>query len=271
MISIRKRLMGGYALLTGFIIIQAGIAFHYLDQSEALISRAVQQDFGNSLVLARIANDGEKLQRLEKEVFLHITDRDKLQSYRDLWQETFRSLRQQVNAINGDKTQHWTAADRVEGKSWESALDDYELGFNLVMDQIETRKLKDTLSANLAIRASNEKFEPLLRGASLRMRAGHQRAQQSADEIRSNFEVVYMVLSTILGGGIVLALALTVLVPRSIARPLKDLTDAAEAMSTGKLDTVVPRSNGIELAALADVLERMRISQKTLMDRLRSS
>lgn len=271
MISIRKRLMRGYALLTGFIIIQAGITFHYLGQSEVLVNRAVQQDFNNSIVLAHIANDGEKLRRFEKEVFLHISDRDKRQGYRDQWLETYRSLRQQVGAIIQDKTQRWSAADLAEVKHWESALDEYELGFNLVMDQIETRQLKDTISANLAIRASNDKFDPLLRGATVRMRASHQRAQQSAAEIGSNFEVVYTVLATILAAGVALALALTVLVPRSIARPLQGLTEAAEAMSTGKLDTSVPRSNGVELAALADVLERMRISQKTLMDRLRSA
>jgi len=57
-------------------------------------------------------------------------------------------------------------------------------------------------------------------------------------------------------------------VGRSISRPIKDLTLAAEKISMGQMDHPITVKSGGEVQALAQSLERMRFSINTAMDRL---
>jgi HAMP domain-containing protein len=57
-------------------------------------------------------------------------------------------------------------------------------------------------------------------------------------------------------------------VGRSISRPIKDLTSAAEKISKGEMDHPITVKSGGEIGELARSLERMRFSINTAMDRL---
>jgi nitrate/nitrite-specific signal transduction histidine kinase len=58
-------------------------------------------------------------------------------------------------------------------------------------------------------------------------------------------------------------------VPASISSPIEALTRSAHDMSTGNLDRPVTITGSPEFKDLADTLERMRVSQKMLMERLK--
>ncbi len=57
-------------------------------------------------------------------------------------------------------------------------------------------------------------------------------------------------------------------VGRSISRPIKDLTSAAEKISMGEMDHPIAVKSGGEIGELARSLERMRFSINSAMDRL---
>jgi len=63
---------------------------------------------------------------------------------------------------------------------------------------------------------------------------------------------------------------LAVVITRSITLPLAKLVSVSDKISTGELDTPVPITAKDEIGELAESMERMRISIKALVERMRS-
>ena len=63
---------------------------------------------------------------------------------------------------------------------------------------------------------------------------------------------------------------LAVVITRSITIPLAKLVSVSDKISTGELDTPVPTTAKDEIGELAESMERMRISIKALVERMRS-
>jgi len=64
-------------------------------------------------------------------------------------------------------------------------------------------------------------------------------------------------------------LALAVWFGRRLVRPVLALTEAVNRISLGRLDAPIPRQDGDELADLAESVERLRVSLKLALSRLR--
>jgi methyl-accepting chemotaxis protein len=68
----------------------------------------------------------------------------------------------------------------------------------------------------------------------------------------------------------ILGVLLAVTITRSITVPLANLVKVSDKISTGELDTPVPLAAKDEIGELAESMERMRISIKALVERMRS-
>ncbi len=84
--------------------------------------------------------------------------------------------------------------------------------------------------------------------------------------IRTTFRnTLLMVMAGILGVSLLIVyLAISVTMT-----PLKNLTAAANDLADGKIDTEIAKTSSDELGQLADVLERLRLSLKKSMEKLR--
>jgi methyl-accepting chemotaxis protein len=68
----------------------------------------------------------------------------------------------------------------------------------------------------------------------------------------------------------VVGAVLAIVITRSITIPLANLVKVSDKISTGELDTMVPVAAKDEIGELAESMERMRISIKALIERMRS-
>ena len=68
----------------------------------------------------------------------------------------------------------------------------------------------------------------------------------------------------------VVGAVLAIVITRSITIPLANLVKVSDKISTGELDTPVPVAAKDEIGELAESMERMRISIKALIERMRS-
>ncbi len=73
--------------------------------------------------------------------------------------------------------------------------------------------------------------------------------------------IILAVMATLGGLGIIF-------LTRTISDPIKLLTEAAERISLGEIDTAIDVKGSGEIADLATSLERMRFSIKTAIERL---
>ncbi|MEE8482660.1 MAG: HAMP domain-containing protein [Acidiferrobacterales bacterium] len=268
--GIRQKLIIGFGLIVLFLLGQSAITVHYVSKSKNLVTNAIQKDFNASNAISRIAIEGQKLRRYEKEFFIYANNTVKREKYVGEWDDAFINLASMLKDILEDTSGNWSDADKVEIGKWDKALKDYGEGFKIVVANVNAGYIKGTLDANTAIQDAKNKFKVLLKGASKGGQQKFESASSSAREIENNFKIVNLVIMVASGASIVLVIILLVVVPAAITKPIAELTRAAEVMSTGNLSSPVPKIGGSEFAGLRDTLERMRISQKTLIQRTKS-
>jgi methyl-accepting chemotaxis protein len=93
-------------------------------------------------------------------------------------------------------------------------------------------------------------------------------AQQNTSELMAPQRQTLMVgLALLLAAALVVGL-IAVLASKLLVRPIVEMTRAAERMSMGELDSVIPPKGTDEIASLAKALERLRRSMVAAMNRL---
>lgn len=267
--SIRGKLMSGFGLMLLFIIGQSAVTYFYFQNNESLVRQAINQDFKASTEIAKIAVAGQQLRRYEKEYFIYVDNVDKRRSYSKKFNDSSAKLKAVVDGVLNDRTDTWSFSDKQEVRRWKEALDTYGRGFNEVTNKVERGEIATTLGANAAIQDAKNAFRTLLKGAAKGGDAKYQNAEATRTQIAKNLEIVNYVLIAASAAGIVLVLVLMLTIPGSISKPIEALNEAAMKMSTGDLDQKVPSSGTVEFKDLAKTLERMRISQKLMVDQLK--
>lgn len=271
MTSLRFRLTAGLVVLLVFIVGQAAVTYYYIANSERLVTSAIGSDFGASAEIGRIVNEGQKIRRIEKEFFIYLGDPGKRAKYRSEWKESFDKLKETVTAVAGNTAGVWTEADVTEAGRWREALDFYGDGFDLVAADAEAGRITSVGQANEAIQEAKERFRTLLDGATRAGDARYAYAQDAARAIAGNFRMLDLMLGALAAGGLIVVGLLIVVLPPAVTRPIAALAQSARNMSTGDLDRPVPATGIAEFSELSEALERSRISQKTVIERLRSA
>lgn len=268
--SINSKLRKSFMLVILFFLVQSGVTFFYIANSKRLVDEAVDRSFEQSQFILQLALDGQKLRRYEKEYFIYINNVRKRDKYFKEWSEAKESIQRRMTRATQHEPGLWTEEDRVEFSLWQQSLDFYSNGFQSVHRRAEAGSLTDTMEANEAIAQAKNEFRIFLEGTDKLAKTKLAHAHQAAINIDTNFKIVYISISVISVLGIMLLFALLKLIPRSITSPVDVLTDAAAKMSKGDLNQKIEPSPVKEFKLLSETLERMRISQKTLIDRMMS-
>ena len=270
MLTLKAKLMFGFSLILVFMIGQSVVTYFYVSTSEALVTQAINKDFNASIAISRIAIEGNKLRRYEKEFFVYADNPEKRAKYHQEWRGSYNKLKTELDDAVSNKSGVWSRIDTQEVQTWVDAHRSYGAGFEEVVAQVEAGEIQGTLAANAAIQDAKNKFRVLLSGAAKGGATKLAGAEVTAVQIKENSNLVNLIVIFAATAGTVLVLVLLVVIPTSVAKPIETLAKAAQIMSMGNLDTPVPPTGGAEFKQLRDTLERMRISQKTFMARFRS-
>lgn len=268
--SIHSKLASGFALIIIFLLIQGGITFFYASKSNKLVNQAIDSSFQQSQFVSQLSIDGQKLRRYEKEYFIYVNVDHKREKYFKEWSEARDSIHNRLTTSINDTSGRWSLYDRNEMEVWKQSLIAYSDGFNAVNQMVLGDELRDPISANAEIRDAKNEFRTYLSGTDKLGQEKLNEAKKYAEEIDADFSMLYMIISATSAAGIVLLITLLQLIPRSISKPVKELTEAATLMSKGDLNQEINPSKIKEFKSLSETLERMRMSQKTLIDRMLS-
>jgi methyl-accepting chemotaxis protein len=91
------------------------------------------------------------------------------------------------------------------------------------------------------------------------------------DSVASSFNRLWSVVGVTVGLGLLLAAFLAWRLPRAVTQPVAALTEAVEKMSKGDLEQSIGVTQIKEFAGLSTALERMRVAQRTLVQRMRAA
>jgi methyl-accepting chemotaxis protein len=92
-----------------------------------------------------------------------------------------------------------------------------------------------------------------------------------ADVASEGFNRVFYGVMATVAIGVLIALILIFKLPNAVTKPLEALTGAVENLSKGKLDAKIDSGGVAEFEGLSKALERMRIGQRALVNRMRAA
>jgi CHASE3 domain sensor protein len=269
MMSIRKKLQIGFTLILAFVLIQATVTFLSIAQSERLVRQAIDNDFNASVEISRIGIEAQKLRRFEKELLIYVGSPSARDKYFADWKSAHAQIKTMVDRIVDNRDGKWSPEDGAKAREWRTSLDAYGDGFVRVVQAAGSGQITSTIQGNDAVREAKDAFRVLLDGTSQGGDEKFQQALKSEQAITARFWIVYIVLGVSALAGFGLVALMLMVVPASISSPIEALTRSAHDMSTGNLDRPVTITGSPEFKDLADTLERMRVSQKMLMERLK--
>lgn len=267
--SIRSKLFASFFMVLLIVLGLGGIAYYFTETTSAEVANVIDRDFNGSIAVFELAVLGQKIRRYEKEYFMYIGNAEKQNKYENEWTQTFNSIKEKLGVIYENKNGRWALADLNVFLAWEKSADAYGKGFKDVIRQVDEGKLTNTLDANAAVQDAKNAFRTFVNGTIEFANKKYADASVSQQRIEKRADLLRLVIIVSVASGVVLCMLLLTVVPRSITKPIKMLSEAADNMSLGNLDVQVPTKVGIkDFINLAQTLERMRVSQKAFLARM---
>lgn len=268
--SIKLLLQVGFVTLFAFILLQSSILYWIMNQNSTQVDNAINGDFSSSLLISRMAIEANKLRRYEKEYFIYIGNQEKMAKYENEWEKSYNNLEMMLDqALHQDKGQ-WSPSELNTVESWLVSLKGYGHGFQRVLEKVKEGILTDTLSANHAIVNAKKRFKILLNGTELGGEQRYNKASAAIQVIEKNNKILMIALIGTTLAVLLIVLIMLFKIPSAINGSIKTLSESANTISMGNLDEMIPIYKiKNEFLTIAHSLERMRISQKTFVDKLK--
>jgi methyl-accepting chemotaxis protein len=270
-VNIRTKLFVGISTILILLAAQATVVYVFLERNHELASGSVVRSFEQSVQVAQIAIEGQKLRRFEKEYFIYVANDEKRAKYDREWHESYDKLGQMLRQLERSQTYSPPSRDKLPVLVWRQAYLRYGDEFEKVIRSVNSGRITTTSDANFAIQAGKNAFRELLDGATKGGDVKYGEALITVNDLAANSSLMRSVVLGVCAANMVIALVLLIVVPRSITRPIASLSEAAHKMSTGHLGEAVPTPRISEFAELGRTLERLRVSQKIMIERLSSA
>jgi hypothetical protein len=273
--SIRGKIVAGFLIMLAFVVAQFFLVDHYLGRSRAQVELAINHNYAASSMLSELTITGQAIRRYEKEYFIYHDDKDGSAKYAKEWDDTYRKIEKHLALMKKDANDVFSKAETQEFDLWESELAIYgsemrkiRSGVEQALAQVPPAALS-TRELNAQIKIGKDRFATLLKGATTMERRKAAEASASAAAIAADFATLETALLWVVGGGVVLVTLLLVTLPGAITNPIDSLVSAADSMSKGRLEDSIASAGISEFVTLEKALERMRITQLAMIERMK--
>jgi methyl-accepting chemotaxis protein len=300
--SIRSMLLAGLAIIALLFLVQAALlAWGQRNMEENVIAN-VQKNTIASSQLSELAVLAQQIRRYEKEYFVYVSNQERRDNYIKEWTGTSDKIAKLLQTMRANAQSAFTAEDQGKITNWISAADFYSAEMKKVFGVVNDRQAQMNAAASSSSSSATAptknaspasapvlptQYSPievngmigsgkdrlsgvLIKGVS-EMSDAKTRATLALPEVTKNaFGKLWTGIMASVIVGLLIAAALAFKLPSAIAGPIRSLGEAVERMSKGDLDQAVTASGPKEFTTLTSALERMRVAQRTLMQRLRS-
>jgi methyl-accepting chemotaxis protein len=294
--SITGKIRFGLGLLLAFIILQFVIGQVLDRNTQTEVNIAVTKNFAAADKLAQISVDGQQIRRYEKEFFIYVNDEAGRAKYRKEWTGTFNALKTNLDTMQANKDGIFNATDVSAITEWNSALAFYAKEFNGIMTKADAGNIVPpvvieepkpgvkgavvvppapnlaiaTKLANEMIGPGKDKFRSVLDGAEKLRKAKATDSAANVAQITKLFSDAKLVSIGLFALALLIALYLMMSIPAAVKKPIAEFVAAADKISKGDLKASLDIETAPEFSLLGAALERLRIAQSGLLDRLRN-
>ncbi len=266
MLSVRSKLTIAFSIFFIALFAQFALVYYFSNESAALITQTIKaHEQGNTLT--RLAIEGQKLRRYEKEFFIYADNPDRRAKYSGEWNNSYGKLKDGLALLNAPRS-IWSQADKERAQAWNESLNAYASGFNKVDVAVNNGFINGTLAANKAIQDAKNKFRVFLKGTATEIDNKVNQARDFSSQVEANLAIIQKYLMALSAAALAVGGVLLLTIPRAIAGPISELTESVIDISKGNIGRPVTVRGGPEVTGLAESVERLRIALKGLMLRM---
>ena len=210
---------------------------------------------------ARIAT--LSLRRFEKDVFINTASPEQVASYASKWNDAHQTLQTQLDALDRLASDD---EERAQLRAARTDLSTYQAGFERVLTQIRAGQLTTATEANAAMGDVKDAIRRLeeTADAMAAVQSRHitlQGANAEATASRAKLAMLFAALAAIVVG-----LLLSIMMTRSITRPLALAVKAADRVAEGDVDISIGATTTDETGQLLDSMRRLIVSTREKVD-----
>jgi methyl-accepting chemotaxis protein len=271
--SIRSKIFWGVGAVVLFVLLQSAAMWWYGNRVGNQVKTAINQNFAAASLLSDAIIEAQKLRRYEKEMFIYAAVKDKREGYVKEWDGAYRTMVETlINGVADARKGLFNAQETQEMKVWLEAAQFYEREFRKTADMARNQEAAPpaslTIDLNTAIGPGKDRFRTLLNGAQKMREAKEKQSKDISDEIESAFRMQNIVALVLTLLGLVVGTLMIRAVMSSVTSPLTALTNATEKISKGLAEQSIATSGIAEYTPLETALERLRVAQKAMLERM---
>lgn len=260
--KIGTRLTFAFGITLALVAIVATAGFWGLSQMVTSVDTILNRHSELMHLGATLESQTATLRRFEKDVLLNIGDAEKVEEYTTKWRTAHAGAIETLDHLDklaGQEDQPTLRAMRAD-------FGTYSSGFNGVLEQIAAHKVRTPAEGNAAITPFKEEIRRLETTAdeyeSLNAkRMAHQGTVVSEAEARTRQTMLIVFVA-----GLLFVLVMTVVVTRSITRPILEAVSYAESVAGGRNDLDIPVRGDDETGMLFAAMRRMVASNGEMVN-----
>ncbi len=297
--SLRNMLLLGLAAIALLFIVQAGVLSWGQKSIQTDVVDVARRNTMASSNLSELAILAQQVRRYEKEYFVYVGNIERREGYIKEWTGTSNKITTLLATMRKNADQAFSAEDQGKISNWASAAEFYDSEMKKIFSVVNDRQaqIKPVVApaTNVAVKAATETAAPviamlsaveangmigagkdrlssvLIKGVS-DMYAVKTKATLGLDEsVSASFNRLWGAVGITVALGLLLAALLAWRLPRAVTEPVATLTAAVDKMSKGELDQSIGETPIKEFEGLSTALERMRVAQRTLVQRMRQA
>lgn len=297
--SITGKVRFGLAVLLALLAALFVVSFVLDRNTRTAVDTAITKNFAAADQLAELGILGQSLRRYEKEFFIYADDPTGRAKYRKEWTETYDKIQSKLASFQQNQSKTFSTEDVLAFNTWKAAADFYGDEFKNIMKKADEGQLippappvetpavatkagaaaapaapvaavQTAFLANGMIGPGKDRFRTLLDGTTKMRQAKASESAKSVEAIRTDFSRATWIQLGVFVVGFLIAAYLMFSIPKSVRAPIDAFVGNVEKMSKGDLKQAIDATGAKEFDTLASSLDRLRIAQAGLVDRLRA-
>ncbi len=253
-LRIRTKLLAGYGVVLALMIVVAASGYWGLRAVSETTIQILQNDALVAGHSARAWGNTVGLRRFEKEFFLSMESREEAAEYLTQWNQEREDLSHELSELERFTT---LPEDQDAVKSMGTELAAYETGFRKVLGMIRDGTIKTPQEANAAISEYKNAVQRLERSAKALAESASMRMEAKEKAVPDQVWRTAVTMSSIMVVAIVLGVGVSLLLARSLTRPILQVVGVAEKIARGELPEQVAARSGDEAGLLVKAFNEM--------------
>lgn len=255
-ISIRKRLIGAFSILIAIMVIIGSLAVYYLFTINNNLKTIFTRNLPAIDYIIEADRDMQQLLVAERTMIFTKVKSDEFTGFLEEYEENLKQTKERVDKYRKLAT---TSEEKELLKKYDKAYKEWIVLSRQVVDgrKADTRDGR-RLALDLTLGQAKQKFESMRDCLDKLTELNLKQAEESEEKANKSFNFAIYVFIGLLILGIILAGFMTLVISRSITRPLSAVVTAGESIAKGVLpEKEIDETGKDELARLSSVFNHI--------------